>query len=183
MYLPKFQPLHALLLWVSKAISPAARGIQRPKDHCDAIPTPCKHEESDPSLPTVFPVNLSFLLIRTHSVGWPTLSTNYFTKAQLAVRHLMRFTISSFLIFHYYFMFPTRIFRRRCLTTQSDGSLMARIRVWNSLREGSLARLHSPVSGGQPGTSVSDSCCWLGTFPAPGITLSCLYRRIFTPIQ
>lgn len=84
------------------------------------------------------PSQQSFPLISTSYLSAPvwrgaTHFENYFTKAQLAVRYHMRFTISSFLIFHYYFMFPTRIFRRCCLTTQSDGSLMANIRVGNSL--------------------------------------------------
>lgn len=137
------------------------------------------------SLPIVFTVNLDFLLIRAHQEGVAYFE-NYFLKTQLAIRYHMCFTISFFHIFHYYFMFPTRIFCRRYLTTQSDGSLMASIRVWNSLgeeRRGELAKLHSPVSGRQPGTSVSNSCCWLGAFQAPGFALSILYRRVFLTIQ
>lgn len=75
-----------------------------------------------PSLPIVFTVNLNFLLIRALG-GWGLSHfENDFVKAQLAVRYHMRFTISFFHIFHYYFMFPSRIFCRCYLTAQSDGS-------------------------------------------------------------
>lgn len=107
----------------------------RIKDHGDASPTLCKRCKSDP-FPIVFRLNLDLLLIGSHQEA-VTHFENYFVKAQLAVRFLMCFDISLFHVFHYYFVFPTRIFCRHYLTTQSDGSLTAMVRVWNSFGEGS----------------------------------------------